>query len=643
MLRSRAARIFEPPPNMRSSAARFRPRWRRPIPGNPRYELADAAYACKSFGDRHGCASCDPPRAADCGTCSGHVGVGASGPAQQYPALCVAGTAGGVAHTRCRLAGAVAIAADDAAHPARRVHCGHGWRHWARAAVQPVEMAGIFAISVRRDPAGHAGHCDCAAASDLSAAANRRHRMRLDRRVLSGAVQHDAGLELGRSQSRRPVSALWRLAHADAPPAQIAVSAAVYPGRLADRGRSVADRRLGRGARRRHRRRRFGPCISYRRIRLPAQYSPNVRGICAALVCRDCHLCPASANFTFGTEALARKCAWKGKLMVSGTISSEKIDLLVHGPNKPIVDNGFSDQFVLHHFETTHDLERLTAEVAAKVRGMAVTYNTVRGDARTLARFPRLEIVSSFGVGYDHIDANYAREHNIVVTNTPDVLTEEVADIALGLLIATLREFIKADRYLRSGLWMKKNFPLSVGSLRDRKVGMVGMGRIGQAIARRLDASRVPVVYHSRKVADGVSYKHYPDLIEMAKAVDTLIVIIPGGAATAKMINDDVMKALGPRGVIINVARGSVVDEPALIAALKSGTILAAGLDVFEKEPNVPDELKALQNVVLLPHIGSASVVTRNAMDQLVVDNLKAWFAGKPPLTPGVETPVKGR
>ena len=326
-----------------------------------------------------------------------------------------------------------------------------------------------------------------------------------------------------------------------------------------------------------------------------------------------------------------------------GNISSEKIDLLVYGPNKPIVDNGFSDQFVLHAFETTHDIERLTPEVAARIRGAAVTYNSVRGDSTTLAKFPKLEIVSSFGVGYDHIDAAYARDHNIMVTNTPDVLTEEVADIAMGLLICTLREFVKADRYLRSGLWTTQNFPLSVGSLRDRKVGMVGMGRIGQAIARRLDASKVPVVYHTRKPADGVSYQHYPDLIEMAKAVDTLVVIVPGGPSTNKMINAEVMKALGPRGVIINVARGTVVDEQAMIAALKSGTILAAGLDVFEKEPSVPDELKAMQNVVLLPHIGSASVVTRTAMAQLVVDNLKAWFAGKPPLTPVAETPAKPR
>jgi len=329
--------------------------------------------------------------------------------------------------------------------------------------------------------------------------------------------------------------------------------------------------------------------------------------------------------------------------MVGGNSSSDKVDLLIYGPSRPILENGFSDQFVLHAAETRHDLERLTPAMSAKIRGIAVTYHTVPADKRALALFPKLEIVASFGVGYDHVDSTYAREHNIVVTNTPDVLTEEVADVALGLLIATVREFVKADGYLRSGLWTSQNYPLSVGSLRDRKVGIVGMGRIGQAIARRLDGCRVPVVYHSRKPANGVSYTHYPDLIEMAKAVDTLVVIVPGGAGTAKMINADVMKALGPRGVIINVARGSVVDEPALIAALKSGTILAAGLDVFEKEPNVPDELRALQNVVLLPHIGSASVVTRNAMDQLVVDNLKAWFARKPPLTPVVETPVKGR
>ncbi|KWV56791.1 dehydrogenase [Bradyrhizobium macuxiense] len=324
-------------------------------------------------------------------------------------------------------------------------------------------------------------------------------------------------------------------------------------------------------------------------------------------------------------------------------ISSEKIDLLIYGPIRPILENGFPDQYVLHRAESRGDLERLTPEIAGKIRGIAVTYHTMATDKTAMTRFPKLEIVGSFGVGYDHIDSAYARDHNIVVTNTPDVLTEEVADVAMGLLISTLREFVKADRYVRSGLWQTQNYPLSGGSLRDRKVGIVGMGRIGQAVGRRLEASRVPVSYHSRNAAKDVSYKHYPDLIEMAKAVDTLIVIVPGGASTSKMINAEVLKALGPRGVLINVARGSVVDEPALVAALKSGTILAAGLDVFAAEPNVPDELKAMQNVVLLPHIGSASVVTRNAMDQLVVDNIRSWFAGKPPLTPVAETPVKGR
>lgn len=322
-------------------------------------------------------------------------------------------------------------------------------------------------------------------------------------------------------------------------------------------------------------------------------------------------------------------------------MAADKVDVLIYGPSKPIVDNGFNDKFVLHKLSNHHDLSRLGADIGGKIRGIAIT-GLVQADKAMLTRFPKAEIVSSFGVGYDHIDAAFARDHNIIVTNTPDVLTEEVADTALGLLIATLREFIKADRYLRGGHWMTQNFPLSAGSLRDRTIGMVGMGRIGQAIARRLEASLVPVVYHSRNPAKDVSYKHYPNLLDMAKDVDTMIAITPGGPSTAKIINAEVLKALGPRGVLINVARGSVVDEDALIAALKDGTIMAAGLDVFAKEPNVPAALSAMQNVVLLPHIASASVTTRNAMDKLVVDNLLAWFAGKPPITPIAETPFKG-
>ena len=319
----------------------------------------------------------------------------------------------------------------------------------------------------------------------------------------------------------------------------------------------------------------------------------------------------------------------------------ETIDVLVYGPHKPKVIAGFPGRFTTHVFATRNDLERLSPEIAARIRGIAVT-GLVQADRKMLEQFPKVEMIASFGVGYDHVDFRYAAEKGIIVTHTPEVLTEEVADTALGLLIATLRDFINADRFVRAGKWDTGSFPLSAGSLRDRTVGMVGMGRIGQAIARRLAASLVPVVYHSRNPAPGVTYKHYPDLMEMAKEVDTLVLITPGGASTEKMINAEVLKALGPRGVVVNVARGSVVDEPALIAALKEGTIQAAGLDVFAREPHVPEELRKLPNVVLLPHIASASVTTRDAMDMLVVDNLKAWFDGKPPLTPVPETPYKG-
>lgn len=319
-----------------------------------------------------------------------------------------------------------------------------------------------------------------------------------------------------------------------------------------------------------------------------------------------------------------------------------KPDILVFGPPKPVVIAGLSGAFTLHKFENHRDLGRLSATAAEKIRGIAVT-DLLPIDALMLSRLPKVEIIAAFGVGYDHIDVSAARQHNVVVTHTPDVLTEETADAAIGLFVATVREFVKADRYLRSGLWANQPYPLTAASTRDRTVGLVGMGRIGKAIARRLDAMRIPVVYHARRPAEGVTYRHYPKLPDMAKAVDTLIVMVPGGASTANMVNAEVLGALGPNGVVINMSRGSVIDEQALVDALKKGVILAAGLDVFAKEPFVPDELKSLQNVVLLPHIGSASVLTRHAMDQLVVDNLKAWFEGKLPPTPVPETPVKSR
>jgi lactate dehydrogenase-like 2-hydroxyacid dehydrogenase len=206
-------------------------------------------------------------------------------------------------------------------------------------------------------------------------------------------------------------------------------------------------------------------------------------------------------------------------------------------------------------------------------------------------------------------------------------------------LLCTVREFPQAERYLRAGKWPQKNYPLSKATLRNRTVGMVGMGRIGQAIARRLDAMQVPVVYHSRRRAAGLSYRYYPKLTDMARDVDVLMVITPGGAETKNLINAEVLRALGRDGILINMSRGSVVDEPALIKALQEKTILSAGLDVFAREPEVPTELIAMDHVVLFPHLGSASVATRDKMDQLVVDNLLAWAGGKPPLTPVPETP----
>ncbi len=320
-------------------------------------------------------------------------------------------------------------------------------------------------------------------------------------------------------------------------------------------------------------------------------------------------------------------------------MANEKIDVLLIGPPKPVMVNGLTPAFNLSRFSDVKDREKFFAETAPRVRGFAVAATPERIDGGFMARFPKLEIVSSFGVGYDHVDAQWAGAHGITVCNTPDVLTEEVADTALGLLLCTVREFPQAERYLRAGKWLEKGYPLSTATLRDRTVGLVGMGRIGQAIARRLEAMQVPVVYHSRRPAAGVSYRHYPNLLDMARDVDVLLVITPGGAETKNLINAEVLKALGPQGILINMARGSVVDEQALIKALQDKTILSAGLDVFAKEPQVPAELIAMEHVVLFPHLGSASVATRDKMDQLVVDNLTAWAAGKPPLTPVPETP----
>src|SRR5262245_38913209 len=318
-------------------------------------------------------------------------------------------------------------------------------------------------------------------------------------------------------------------------------------------------------------------------------------------------------------------------------MAAEKTEILLVGPPKPVIVNGLDPTVNLIRLAEAKDKDKLVAELGPRLRAIAMSVTSERMDGAFMARFPKLEIVSSFGVGYDHIEIPWAVAHGVTVT--PDVLTEEVADTALGLLLCTVRELPQAERYLRAGKWVQKDYPLTRASLRNRTVGLVGMGRIGQAIARRLEAMQTPVVYHSRRPAAVLSSQHDPKLVDMARDVDILLVITPGGAGTRNLINAEVLKALDPDGILINMARGSVVDQPALIKALQDKTIMSAGLDVYANEPNVPPELVAMDHVVLFPHLGSASVATRERMDRLVVDNLLSWAAGKGPLTPVAETP----
>ncbi|MBO6901573.1 MAG: 2-hydroxyacid dehydrogenase [Rhizobiaceae bacterium] len=275
------------------------------------------------------------------------------------------------------------------------------------------------------------------------------------------------------------------------------------------------------------------------------------------------------------------------------------------------------------------------------IRGAAVM---ARVDAAFVDALPALEIVSSFGVGYDHVDASYCASRNVMVTNTPDVLSEEVADTAVGLLINTVRELPRAENWLREGRWKNDGpYPLAPATLRGRHAGIFGLGRIGLAIARRLEAMGLAVSYHNRRPVEGVGYTYHGSLKEMAAAVDTLISVVPGSAATNKAVNANILKALGPDGVFINIGRGSTVDEPALIEALSTGIIRAAGLDVFADEPNVPEALLGLPNACLLPHVGSSTQHTRRAMADLVVDNLVSWFDNGTVLTPVPETAGRKR
>ena len=312
------------------------------------------------------------------------------------------------------------------------------------------------------------------------------------------------------------------------------------------------------------------------------------------------------------------------------------INILVPGSLYPATLERLKTQFTVHQC-AARGITALDEETRDKIRGVA----TMSGiDRKGMDALPNLEMISNFGVGYDAVDVGCAVEKHIMVSHTPDVLNEEVADTAMGLLINTARQLSAAETWLREGKWEKQGpFPLTGTTLRGRTLGVYGLGRIGKAIARRASAFGLKIAYFGRSKQD-IDYDYHDSLLSLASAVDTLMIVAPGTPETTKSVNREIMEALGPDGIIINIGRGSVIDEPALIKALGNGTIRAAGLDVFANEPHVPDELLALDNAVLLPHVGSASVATRTAMGNLVIDNLIGWFERKTPKTP---VPEMGR
>ncbi|MEO8937074.1 MAG: 2-hydroxyacid dehydrogenase [Burkholderiaceae bacterium] len=292
------------------------------------------------------------------------------------------------------------------------------------------------------------------------------------------------------------------------------------------------------------------------------------------------------------------------------------------------------------HLEAHYTVHRLweASDQGAKLAELADRIDTVvtpggRGmNAAEMRALPRLKLIACFAVGVDAVDVAAATERGIKVTNTPDVLTEDVADLALALILATIRRVAVGDRHVRSGAWLNGAMPLTQ-SLRGKTLGIVGMGRIGQAIAKRGEAFGLSIAYqgpHDKHLA----YPYHADPVALATACDILVAACPGGDATRGIIGRAVIDALGPEGIFVNIARGSVVDEPALVDALVEGRLGGAGLDVFVDEPRVPEALLALDQVVLQPHVGSASHATRTAMGQLVIDNVAAWFAKQPLPTP---------
>ena len=310
-----------------------------------------------------------------------------------------------------------------------------------------------------------------------------------------------------------------------------------------------------------------------------------------------------------------------------------KPDVLQMMPITPAIQAQAEDAFTLRKQWEAPDADAFVAEVGPQVRGI-LTNGIIGADKSLIDALPKLEIVGVYGVGVDAVDLATARARGIRVSNTPDVLTIGVAELALALLLAVARRVAYNDRYVRAGRWPPEGDPVLANNLAGKRLGILGLGRIGSAAASRAAAFDMTICYHGPHPKDGVAYEYVPDLVEMARRVDCLVVTCLGGPTTKGLVDRAVIDALGPEGWLINVARGSVIDEPALVEALVEGRLGAAGLDVFANEPNVPEALLGMDNVVLQPHQASATWETRDGMGQLVVDNLKAHFAGQPLPTP---------
>lgn len=299
---------------------------------------------------------------------------------------------------------------------------------------------------------------------------------------------------------------------------------------------------------------------------------------------------------------------------------------------RPAYTTMLAERYDLHRYDLLDDKRKFLNERGGDIRAI-VTSAKVGVPADLMAQLPNLEVITSFGVGHDVFDLNALRERGIRLSTTPDVLTDDVADTAIMLMHATMRKLVIGDDWARRGKWAQ-NGPMTLGrTVRGKKLGIVGLGRIGQAIASRAVPSGVEVGYFGRS-KKAVDYRFFDDLTELARWSDILVLSCPGGAATNGIIDEVVLEALGKDGVVINIARGSVIDEPALIRALQQRSIAGAGLDVFENEPNIDPAFAGLDNTVLYPHMGSGTVETRDAMAQLVVDNLDAWDAHRELITP---------